>query len=153
MYNILSKPGAGWSHFTFDEDARISYIDDFPHFLLKEATEAMNENRSFCATFDAEGYEYSILSYDLYDVELIVRKDEQPTIKKLNINFATFISGIIDDVRSDIEAWACFPASYSLEEDRTEEETKELVDELNKLIDETEQTFTRYFKNDIDLDR
>ena len=32
--SILTKPGAGWADFTFDDNARISYIDDFPYFVV-----------------------------------------------------------------------------------------------------------------------
>ena len=44
---ILSKPIHGWSHFAFDEDMRVSYIDDVPIYLLEEIKNSLCNKKNF----------------------------------------------------------------------------------------------------------
>lgn len=125
---LLSKPWAGWAHFNCNEHMRISYIDDMPIFMLDEIVASIEEHRHFLVTFDAEGYEYSIVSYDRFSVECILRTKETPEIIVLPYTFEEFISQIILDIKNDIDDWVAF----SFDTFFIDEQNKKNINKVNK---------------------
>ncbi len=146
---MLGFPNAGWSNFDFDENARISYIDDFPYVILEEIVDSIENNHTFCITLDAEGYDYSILSYDFYDVEYILRKDNL-SIKKLDVNFKQFIENLIEDIEKDFDKWAIFPASLDIGEYADEEEIEKASKKLRTLLDKAKDLSKNLYGKEIE---
>lgn len=132
MPKILSTPKNGWSNFKFDKDARISYVDEMPMILLEEILQALESNKPFCITLDAEGYDYTILSYDNENMEYILRK-EKVSINSLNFSFKEFVLCCIDDIENDIKEWVNF--QEFLEENKPKEETIiKYIEKIRKLL-------------------
>lgn len=146
---MLGFPNAGWSNFDFDENARISYIDDFPYVILEEIIDSIENNHTFCVTLDAEGYDYSILSYDFYDVEYILRKDNL-SIKKLDINFKQFIENLIEDIEKDFDKWVIFPASLDINECADEKEIEKASKKLRTLLDKTKNLSKNLYGKEVE---
>ncbi len=146
---MLGFTNAGWSNFDFDENARISYIDDFPYVILEEIVDSIENNHTFCITLDAEGYDYSILSYDFYDVEYILRKDNL-SIKKLDVNFKQFIENLIEDIEKDFDKWAIFPASLDIGEYADEEEIEKASKKLRTLLDKSKDLSKNLYGKEIE---
>ncbi len=127
------EPFGGWVKFSFDDSARVSYIDDFPTFVFKDFVNAYEHDTAFCATFDSEEYSFSILGYDVMNLEYILRKDEI-TIKELPFYLADFMDALVYEVEKDIEKWARFPAWVSDEKD-----VHESLNDLKKYINKTKE--------------
>lgn len=126
---ILATPKAGWSRFLYNNDMRISYIDDMPNEMLEKLISSFRSKKPFCMTFDAEGYDYTILSYDNYDLECIMRKEEEAKVFLLPDNLKTFTEKVIYDIERNLCAWAKFPCDVEigleLEESKLKKEAKE----------------------------
>ena len=138
MGKLITSPLHGWSHFTFDEKARISYVDPFPEFVLLEGIESLKENKPFQAEFDAEGYYYQIFSDDTGKMFLLILDDKSKK-RPLNCDFLTFFKDLLSDIEEDFEGWASF--FYSPVEDKEEyEKTKE---KLRNLLDEAEELYEK----------
>lgn len=132
---ILRTPKAGWSKFLYHEDMRVSYIDDVPNEILDKLIASFRYKRPFCMTFDAEGYDYTILSYDTFDLECILRKEEEPIIFLLPDNLKEFANKIIFDIEKDLFEWARFPCSIGI--------SLELESEKEKKIKNIDYDFTK----------
>ena len=157
IIEVSKNPPNGWAQWMFHEDARISYIDDMPHMILEAALKTFNNNEIFCVTFDAEGYDYTIVSYDNYDVELIMRKEEEPTIFRLNYNFGQFLSAFIDAIENDINYWVDFSCNndYEYVEEKIQNNVKsydvqhehykrKIIDLILKLREKLKENEIRY---------
>lgn len=132
---ILNTPRHGWSHFVFDEDMRVSYIDDVPGCLLETIKQTIINNNGFLISFDCEGYDFSILSYDNYDVEIIIRKDDTRIIR-LDKNFKSFCYDVVFSIESDIDDWVMFYFDNESEENQKAEKERllKLIQEIKEIL-------------------
>ena len=128
MNDILTPPLHGWSRFTFDSQAHISYIDDMPYFLLEEIINSIEENRPFEILFDAEGYSFILSSGDKKVLTYLLVQDDIKSIV-LPFSFKDFAEAVINDIKENFEAWKCFPACFEYDKDE--------YPDLNELLNRT----------------
>ena len=63
---MFDKPKHGWVNISLEgvEIAPASYISDVANDTLEAMIYALEESKDFCASYDAEGYEFKIISDD-----------------------------------------------------------------------------------------
>ena len=149
MSEFLEKPKHGWSQFNFNKNARISYIDDFPENIIENAIYAIKHDKEFSTTFDAEGYDYTLLSTDKITMEIIIRQ-ENIVAEELPFSFGYFIDNLIKCVEKNIDEWVLFPASVH---EITEEENKRLKTQLKDKLKELKKLSKDLYKQNEPMER
>ena len=158
---VLETPKYGWSELFHNERMRISYIDDAPLDMLENILFSLKNKKPFCITYDAEGYEWTLLSYDLISMECILRdcsdedKEYQPEIIPINLAFIEFIENLISDVEKDIEEWCIFPASISIDLEMNKGEDtiskKKQKEDIIKTIEEIKNLLENFDVTSVDV--
>ena len=135
---MLDKPKYGWSHITIgDWTERCSYLDDVPRLLLETMESAFRTHRPAAATFDAEGWEYTLV-FDFFVTHVISNNCKDGYIyNSIEVNLETLASELMEDIRRDIDDWAEFDVEPS-ESEISEHKEALLVccDILEKRVDE-----------------
>jgi hypothetical protein len=116
---IIVDNSCGWGRFLFSEELAsrlpVSYIDNVPLNILGNLLSHYTNAHPFCVSFDAEGYEYTLLSYDGFEFECIIRDREKPSIYTLDFPFEEFVNGVLEDIKNDIDEMTLFDVSFSID--------------------------------------
>ena len=105
---MLSKPHGGWSTITIgDWSDRCSYLTDVPYDLTGALETAIRTHKTTLATFDAEGWEYTIVFEWLY-THIITNKDGEHKLYTFEIGRDQIAAELIKDIRENLDGWACW---------------------------------------------
>ena len=143
---ILTTPKHGWCDFTFDKDLRISYINDFPRGILEAMAYSLENHFNFCFTIDAEGYDYSIVSPQLYEILIIKRMDEDTLTSLGDYDFKDFCLDFCYSIEKNIDLFSEFDCGVSIEveygnlsvKDEERKALEELISRIRKIINKEE---------------
>lgn len=143
MFNI---PKNGWTEIKITDNnktfcERASYLTDIPFEALKGIVFSLKNNVPFVQYFDAEGYEYTIVS-NWFDTYIILSKDTDELIR-FDINMYQLSKEILNDIQKNINEWVNF--SY---EDFTEKEIKIRKKELCEYCEKIKELINKIDKED-----
>ena len=103
---MLSKPHGGWSTITIgDWSDRCSYLTDVPYDLMHALEFAIRTHRTTLATFDAEGWEYTIV-FEWQHTHIITNKDDEYKLYSFPIGRDQIATEFIADIRENLDDWA-----------------------------------------------
>jgi hypothetical protein len=101
---MFTKPEHGWINFTFKEfSERASYETDIPNDCLDAFIYALQNNIPAVVYFDAEGYDYYLLSTK-YDTYVIIEKNKLQ-VYTINKNIEEIAEELIQDIENNFEDW------------------------------------------------
>ena len=124
---MLSVPKFGWTNVKIgDFSAPASYIRDVGIDCLESIIYALENKRDFCETFDAEGYEYKIISDD-YRTYIINEQTNPPSlIINEDMDKHKLALEIFNDIKNNLKEWEDFPCFHISEDENDDwDETKE----------------------------
>ena len=103
---MLSKPNAGWSTITIGAwSDRCSYLDDVPFELLRALIRFCVTRMPAAVTFDAEGYEYTVL-FTYSAVHIISDQDDGYSLhSEEEVNCDALAAELSTDIQRDIDEW------------------------------------------------
>ena len=105
---MLSRPRYGWTEITIgDFKSSASYLTDVPNDLLDELIRSIENRCPACITFDAEGYDFTIVS-DIFYTHVIKEKEDTEGFEYYTspISKREFAKTVIEDIKSNLDAWA-----------------------------------------------
>ena len=105
---MISNPKYGWCNFDLgDFHGHPSYLTDVAMDLVTACfSYCIEDNDYITVGFDEEDSEFILLA-DYHNCYIIEQKDED-ILHRIDINIKDFIKEIVNDVESDIDAWATF---------------------------------------------
>ena len=128
---MLSKPYCGWCDVVIgDFKAPASYLSEVPVDCLNAMILAISNSSDFCVSFDAEGWEYKVIS-DRCKTFVIIEKDGVE-LKVIDKDIISLKDELIDDIESNIKDWSHWSLS---EEDDSVEEVQLYEKDLMKKIE------------------
>lgn len=114
---MLSKPKYGWSTITIgDWSDRCSYLTDVPFQLLEAMCDSCKNHKPAAETFDAEGWDYTII-FDWLEIHIIISKDSFE-LKTIEINRDELAKELVEDIRNNIDEWASWIDYGDIDEKR-----------------------------------
>ena len=136
---MLAVPKYGWNNINIGSFSdRASYLTNVPMDCLKNMIIALENNIDFCIDFDAEGWDFKVIS-DNYNTYIINSK-ESIELYTEDINIYKLAKEIHDDIFNNLNDWL----SWYFEENELEEienyknELNLLLDKLKKLLNKRE---------------
>jgi len=130
---MLSKPFAGWTRLKLDDfSASASYLTDVPVDCLNAFIYALKENAPATVFFDAEGWDYYLVSYT-YQTYIIINKDKT-TVKVINKCIKELAQELVKDIKLYLDGWANWTMDEEDEVIKYKELLKSKVNELEELI-------------------
>lgn len=115
---MLSKPYAGWTTVKIEDfSAPASYVTNVPVDCMEKMIHAMKTDKEFTVSFDAEGYEFKVIS-DYFNCFVIEDRDEPKLYAFRNIDTLKLAHELIQDIETYLEDWKEW--EYSEEEDQEE---------------------------------
>lgn len=133
---MLTKPFAGWTNVEIgDFSAPASYLTEVPIECLDIMINSLRKRIDFCASFDAEGWTYKVIS-DYYRTYIII-EDDSLELKIIDKDMFSLANELITDIENNIDSWSHW--SLSEEYDGKEAIEKYKQDLLEKIQELKEQ--------------
>lgn len=132
---MISNPEHGWCDFDLsDFHGHPSYLTDVPVDLLQAFID-LHEKGSGMAWFDEEGTEFSLVLTP-YSMFIIEEKDNPVLYDYSETILSQLEKELIDDIRRDIGAWACFECGLDSDDEFQQKaiEIQNLMKELEKYL-------------------
>lgn len=103
---MLSKPEHGWTDITIGTfTERASYLDDIPVICLKAMIVAyQNPSIPFCVNFDAEGWEYTVVS-NWHETHVFTNKNDPEELFLFNVSCSQLANELVKDIEDDLDGW------------------------------------------------
>ena len=128
---MLTKPKHGWVDVELgDFSDRASYLTDIPHDCLDAFTQALKNNEPVVIYFDAEGWDYHLVS-SYYDSYIILDKDSLQVFR-IEKNYKDLAKELIEDIEKYIDDWADWMCYRDFNDSEFEQNKRSLE---SKLVD------------------
>jgi hypothetical protein len=103
---MLAKPSCGWTYVTIgDFTGPASYLTDVPMDCMSHMIDALEDGRDFCASFDAEGWSYKVISDEYWTA--VIEEKNGPVLHTIDgVNKFDLAKELIADVKENLDAWA-----------------------------------------------
>ena len=133
---MLTKPKYGWTSIKIkDFECRASYLTWVPIDCLEAMIRAIEERLDFLCTFDAEGWEFKVISDD-YRTYIINEAEYPSKLTQIeDIDKFDLAKELIDDIESNIEDWYDFPGFHIPENEDDEFDDTEDYNKYKKELD------------------
>jgi len=100
---MLTKPNSGWTNVLIDDfSERASYLTDVPNDCLDSFIYGLKNNVPIAIYFDAEGYDYHLVSS--WNSSYIIMDKINATIT-IDKNIEELAKELIDDIENNFEDW------------------------------------------------
>jgi len=135
---MLTKPQYGWTNLQFDNfSERASYLTDVPKDCLDAFIYALQTNNTAIVYFDAEGYEFHLVSSYYRSYIIVDNYDNKVKTYTIDKNIIKLAKELIDDIENYFEDWLnweCYNDGEYTETNRKvfKEKLSMLKFELNK---------------------
>ena len=131
---MLSIPKNGWSTLKIGNfSSRVSYLTDVPYECLNACLAALKYNIPLAMSFDAEGWEFEVLSNNINTYIIMNDEDGEDILKKEDVSKMELIKSIVDNIELNISDWAFWDLDeYSVKKNK--EELLRLIKDVRELI-------------------
>ena len=103
---MLTKPVHGWTHLQFKNfSERASYLTDIPNDCLDAFIHALQTNNPAIVYFDAEGFDYHLISSFYRSYIIRDKEDNKVDIYVIEKDILELAKELIDDIQKDFDAW------------------------------------------------
>jgi len=103
---MLTKPLHGWTNISVDNfSERASYLTDIPNDCLDAFIYALKTNNPAVVFFDAEGYEFHLVSSYYRSYVIIDKEDNTVETYTIDKNIIKLAKELIDDIENYFEEW------------------------------------------------
>lgn len=126
---MLHNPKYGWAKIKIGNfEDRCSYVQNVPVQLLKALDHSVRTYEASVVSIDAEGYEY-IIVFSQFNTHIIMEDAEvdQYSLKTINIGYRELARELIEDIRRDLDEWACWMDYDTMPENEQAERAMDLV--------------------------
>lgn len=131
---MLSRPKNGWSTLKIGNfSSRVSYLTDVPYECLNACLAALKYNIPLAMSFDAEGWEFEVLSNNINTYIIMNDENGEDILKKEDVSKMELIKSIVDNIELNISDWAFWDLDeYSVEKNK--EELLRLIKDVRELM-------------------
>jgi hypothetical protein len=103
---MLSKPSYGWTRVTLGPfNGPASDFTNVPNECAEAFIYSLKNDTPACITFDAEGWDFMVVS-DYHESVVMVFKDEKPEIIKVGIGKYQLAKELLKDLENNLSDWA-----------------------------------------------
>ena len=103
---MLTKPVHGWTHLQFKNfSERASYLTDIPNDCLDAFIHALQTNNPAIVYFDAEGFDYHLISSFYRSYIIRDKEDNKVDIYVIEKDILELAKELIDDIQRDFNEW------------------------------------------------
>lgn len=134
MVSMLSKPKYGWSTLKIGNfTSRISYLTDVPFDSLNASLASLKYGTSLSIGFDAEGWEFDIMSNKLCTFIIMNNEEGEDVLIKESVSKEELIKEIVDDIELNVSEWAFWDLDEYVVE-KNKENILNLIKEIRTLL-------------------
>lgn len=140
---MLSKPIHGWTDVTIGTFTdRASYINDIPVICLREMIHTyQNPSLPFCVQFDAEGWEYTVVS-NWSETHVFTNKNDPEELFLIDVSCGQLAKELIKDIESELDGWVWWDCLSPEEYEVKFEEITGLIADLKSQMKRREELYS-----------
>jgi len=103
---MLTTPIHGWAHLQFENFSECaSYLTDVPNDCLDAFIYALQTNNPAIVYFDAEGFDYHLLSSFYRSYIIRENEDNKVDIHIIEKDILELAKELVDDIQTDFDTW------------------------------------------------
>jgi len=103
---MLTTPLHGWTHIQFKNfSERASYLTDVPNDCLDAFIYALQTNKPAIVYFDAEGYDFHLVSSFYRSYIIRDKEDNKVDIHVIEKGIIELAKELVYDIENDFDAW------------------------------------------------
>jgi len=103
---MFTKPQDGWTHLNFENfSERASYLTDVPNDCLDAFIYALQTNNPAVVYFDAEGYDYHLISSYYRSYIIRDKEDNKVNIHVIEKGIIELAKELVSDIEKDFDDW------------------------------------------------
>jgi len=103
---MFTTPIHGWTYLNFENfSERASYLTDVPNDCLDAFIHALQTNNPAIVYFDAEGFDYHLISSFYRSYIIRDKEDNKVDIHIIERDILELAKELINDIQRDFDAW------------------------------------------------
>ena len=103
---MFTTPQDGWTHIQLENfSERASYLTDIPNDCLDAFIHALQTNNPAIMYFDAEGFDYHLISSFYRSYIIKDKEDNKVDIHVIEKDILELAKELVDDIQRDFDDW------------------------------------------------